>query len=228
MNDEVFIKTLKDPQSDFSAALVYADWLEEQGDPRAAFLRLAYNLWHGPQQLTEMSRKLDPAWVETIRERFQIRHDGTISKDRQVDLRAATVVSLDVVRRVIALARLPNHEAEPRIHRLLGDQNELSIRSSSELDEAAATNVAHLPSRTDVERERLVAAMNRLREAIMRVRTGIRDRDRSALFEGRQLVGYANMLGAHDSAEVVMPLRGELMDIQAESKGGRRRGRSMV
>jgi len=40
MTDEDFIRTIIDDPDDNSVRLVYADWLEEHGDPRGEFLRL--------------------------------------------------------------------------------------------------------------------------------------------------------------------------------------------
>ncbi len=55
MTEEAFLRALLAVPHDDAARLVYADWLEEQGDPRAAALREA---WDYPRL-----RFIDWAWV---------------------------------------------------------------------------------------------------------------------------------------------------------------------
>ena len=40
MNDQVFIEAILASPDDASLRLVYADWLEERGDPRGEYVRL--------------------------------------------------------------------------------------------------------------------------------------------------------------------------------------------
>jgi uncharacterized protein (TIGR02996 family) len=44
MNDEIFLETIRQNPEDDAPRLVYADWLEEQGDMRGEFLRLMLQL----------------------------------------------------------------------------------------------------------------------------------------------------------------------------------------
>ena len=48
-NDEAFLRTIADYQADDTARLIYADWLEECGDPRADFLRVQSALSQSPR-----------------------------------------------------------------------------------------------------------------------------------------------------------------------------------
>src|SRR5262245_39994631 len=50
MDDTGFIQVLEADPADDTARLAYADWLEEHGDPRAAWVRdLAVWRWMGPR-----------------------------------------------------------------------------------------------------------------------------------------------------------------------------------
>lgn len=72
--DFPFLSTLFSRPDDDGLRLVYADWLEERGDPRAEFLRLEVEQ-HRPansdksrqaalvKQMRELTPKLDPRWV---------------------------------------------------------------------------------------------------------------------------------------------------------------------
>jgi uncharacterized protein (TIGR02996 family) len=70
MSDEdAFLQAIRDAPADAAPRLVYADWLEERGDPRAEYLRLVSNsaaspeeLWTNPR-LHELRRTLDPQWI---------------------------------------------------------------------------------------------------------------------------------------------------------------------
>jgi len=72
--EQDFLATLKVAPEDDTTWLVYADWLEEQGDPRSPFLRLAVALGRGAidpervpvlmERLEELRVNLDPGWIE--------------------------------------------------------------------------------------------------------------------------------------------------------------------
>ncbi len=48
MRDENFIQAILETPEDRALRLVYADWLEEQGDPRGQFLRVTQGMWETP------------------------------------------------------------------------------------------------------------------------------------------------------------------------------------
>lgn len=60
--DDGFIVAILNDPYDLSLRLVYADWLEERGDPRAAFLRLEI-AGHHTHRLKALSKQLDPSWL---------------------------------------------------------------------------------------------------------------------------------------------------------------------
>src|SRR5262249_25691611 len=76
-NDKAFLRAIADNPTDRATRLVYADWLEERGDPRAEFLRVQYDL---AQQISDKARfrdlchreqelvgQLDAAWIQRVR-----------------------------------------------------------------------------------------------------------------------------------------------------------------
>ncbi len=70
--EQSFLAALEAAPEDDSTWLVYADWLEERGDPRGQYLRLRAALWQGligperveptVERLAELRRSLDPLW----------------------------------------------------------------------------------------------------------------------------------------------------------------------
>src|SRR5262245_25918838 len=73
--DDGFLQALAAQPNDNVARLVYADWLQEQEDPRAEFLRLEVRLAGGEvaderaplmNQLAELGRHLEPGWLLAV------------------------------------------------------------------------------------------------------------------------------------------------------------------
>lgn len=76
MGDEwAFLNAVRKAPADDASRLVYADWLQERGDPRAEFLRLDCRLnglgSAAPRRLrrryASLCRTLDPDWVALVR-----------------------------------------------------------------------------------------------------------------------------------------------------------------
>src|SRR5262249_34751659 len=73
MNDDrAFIRAIQSSPNDPTLRLVYADWLEERGDPRGDFLRLeaelaastdAKHFLAGQKRLQELRQRLDRGWL---------------------------------------------------------------------------------------------------------------------------------------------------------------------
>lgn len=57
---------------DANARDIYADWLEQRGDPRGEYLRLEVQRRHLPGRLAELALHIDPAWIRAIGGRFQL------------------------------------------------------------------------------------------------------------------------------------------------------------
>jgi uncharacterized protein (TIGR02996 family) len=67
--EAAFLREIRDRPNDPTPRLVYADWLEERGDPRAEYLRLEHQLTQIPARLKELDGQLDPDWVMQVRGR---------------------------------------------------------------------------------------------------------------------------------------------------------------
>jgi uncharacterized protein (TIGR02996 family) len=64
-DDHAFLAAIVNAPEDAALRLVYADWLEERGDPRAEFLRLAATQ-QSPARLKSLAKQFDPEWVGLV------------------------------------------------------------------------------------------------------------------------------------------------------------------
>ncbi|MBN9120939.1 MAG: TIGR02996 domain-containing protein [Planctomycetes bacterium] len=72
-DDRAFLRAILDVPEDRNTWLIYADWLDDRGDPRAEFLRLAVARslmaaddparLEAEARLTQLRAELDPQWV---------------------------------------------------------------------------------------------------------------------------------------------------------------------
>jgi|GEM_PF-2514677 len=80
--DEAFIRAIREQPDDETARLVYADWLDDRGDPRGPYLR-AEAEWvvlqpadeqYRPlfRHISQLAAKLNPAWFATVSRMGQI------------------------------------------------------------------------------------------------------------------------------------------------------------
>src|SRR4051812_39524587 len=68
MNEEVgFIAALLAEPGDRTAMLVYADWLDDRGDPRAEYLRACAAGELSEARLIELRQRLDNGWIALLR-----------------------------------------------------------------------------------------------------------------------------------------------------------------
>lgn len=75
MSDEAaFLAAIQASPADAILPLVYADWLQERGDPRAEFVRLQHQLATTLDRLQHVRGGLDPAWVRAV----EVRRDVVI------------------------------------------------------------------------------------------------------------------------------------------------------
>jgi uncharacterized protein (TIGR02996 family) len=77
--DEAFIIAIRENPRDDTTRLVYADWLDERGDPRGEWIRIEVQLKHlvadgrlyGPlkarQRCLESDAEIAPAWLKVVR-----------------------------------------------------------------------------------------------------------------------------------------------------------------
>jgi uncharacterized protein (TIGR02996 family) len=67
MNDEdAFLEALRSDPSDGTFLLVYADWLQERGDPRAEYIRLTQTPQENESRIQDLRRQLAKDWVALI------------------------------------------------------------------------------------------------------------------------------------------------------------------
>jgi uncharacterized protein (TIGR02996 family) len=74
MDEDAFIQAIAANPDCEDTRLVYADWLEERGDPRGEYTRLEVERGHAPsgrrkkvqQRLIDLRRTLDPKWVVRV------------------------------------------------------------------------------------------------------------------------------------------------------------------
>src|SRR5215210_6031383 len=59
-DDEAFIRAIVDAPGDEAPRLVYADWLDEKGDPRGEYLRREVTLFRNPSEGYAIDWVLEP------------------------------------------------------------------------------------------------------------------------------------------------------------------------
>jgi uncharacterized protein (TIGR02996 family) len=68
-DESPFLSAIWADPADVSARFIYADWLEEQGDRRAEFLRVearSDGSWSSEKELLELAANLNPLWVARV------------------------------------------------------------------------------------------------------------------------------------------------------------------
>ncbi len=83
MTDEenAFLRAIRDNPDDRVVRLVYADWLDERGDPRGEYLRLSC-------RLAEVRDGIDQKWLEAVRATELRLNQIRLNSGREVSLRA--------------------------------------------------------------------------------------------------------------------------------------------
>ncbi|HEY1190296.1 MAG TPA: TIGR02996 domain-containing protein [Gemmata sp.] len=67
MNEEAgFIAALLAEPDDQTVLLVYADWLDERGDPRAEYLRVLVEEGPHTERVAQLGAALEPNWVRLL------------------------------------------------------------------------------------------------------------------------------------------------------------------
>jgi uncharacterized protein (TIGR02996 family) len=94
-DDEAFIRRIVDSPGDDTPRLVYADWLDERGDPRGTYLR-AEATPGGATSLAPLAAGLDPVWVARVsRPPIGVCCDHVRLTDRGPPLAAEDVVAAE-------------------------------------------------------------------------------------------------------------------------------------
>jgi uncharacterized protein (TIGR02996 family) len=108
--EEAFLAALRAEPEEDSHRLVYADWLEERGDPRAEYLRLEHAVRihraPGEERLRVLRSQLDADWLRAV-------HDGNLGPDWAIVLQAYKLAQRPaLVRQICAATGLSEVEAE--------------------------------------------------------------------------------------------------------------------
>lgn len=61
----------RDPEDD-EVRRVYADWLEERGDPRGEYLRIELQLYRLPPRLAQLATGISQAWLNAIGRSYRV------------------------------------------------------------------------------------------------------------------------------------------------------------
>ncbi|HEU0033015.1 MAG TPA: ribosomal protein L7/L12 [Kofleriaceae bacterium] len=70
--EATLIASIRERPDDDEIRLVYADLLEQRGDPRGEYLRLELELARIPTRLDELARQIDPAWLAQVQRRYTL------------------------------------------------------------------------------------------------------------------------------------------------------------
>jgi len=70
--EQPFLAAILANNDDADARAVYADWLEQRGDPRAEYLRLEANMYVDPTRFIELMQQLDPQWLAVVTRRCDV------------------------------------------------------------------------------------------------------------------------------------------------------------
>lgn len=78
-DERPFLEAIAESPDDLDARRVYADWLDDHGDPRGEFLRLDYQVEDARRTIEDCRRRLrdllgivDPEWVAQIRMKYDL------------------------------------------------------------------------------------------------------------------------------------------------------------
>src|SRR5262245_36198782 len=66
--EEAFLKAIRGEPDELAHRLVYADWLEERGDPRAEFVRLGAQVAQAQARMRQLKEGFSAEWVASMRE----------------------------------------------------------------------------------------------------------------------------------------------------------------
>jgi uncharacterized protein (TIGR02996 family) len=87
-DDAHFLQAIRKRPADLAPRLVYADWLDERGDPRAEYLRVQCQAMQSAARLAELNKRIDPAWLGAVREtRLEGARSLTLRSGRSILLR---------------------------------------------------------------------------------------------------------------------------------------------
>jgi uncharacterized protein (TIGR02996 family) len=92
--EQRFLDAISKNPDDEEARTVYADWLEERGDPRGEYLRLELQLYKIPVRLVELEKVVDAAWTGIVSRTFDVQLGNPGSDKIRVILAIREITSL--------------------------------------------------------------------------------------------------------------------------------------
>ena len=149
-DDESFIRTIVDQCNDDLPRLIYADWLDEQDDPRGNYLRAECDaVTHGlAVELRTLAEGLDPVWVARVsRPPFGVCWEPLRRNSSEV---MATAVELDRVAEILDVV-LPAELQALLLNYELGEltRDRFEITSDRTLQDSIDAIVCMEPTETD-------------------------------------------------------------------------------
>jgi uncharacterized protein (TIGR02996 family) len=108
VDEAAFLAAIRAAPGDPTPRLIYADWLDDRGDPRAEFVRLQHQLAEALDRLQRLRSALDREWVQAVEVRRDVVVHGFDPRRRPAVLKLVRLHSglgLEQAREL--LARLP-------------------------------------------------------------------------------------------------------------------------
>jgi uncharacterized protein (TIGR02996 family) len=116
-DEEKLLSAIQSHPEDAATRLIYADWLEEHGDPRAEFLRLEIEQERLHARWCALRQGLGPDWLAAVSSQ-QLRYASAYHLHCKLSLRSGRRITLEALDQVMTYAGLlvgvPNREANDR------------------------------------------------------------------------------------------------------------------
>jgi uncharacterized protein (TIGR02996 family) len=111
--EENLLSAIKSHPEDVGTRLIYADWLEERGDPRAEFIRLEIEQERLSARWAALRQGLGPDWLAVVSSQ-QLRYESAYHMHCKLSLRSGRRITLEALDQVMTYAGLligaPNRE----------------------------------------------------------------------------------------------------------------------
>jgi uncharacterized protein (TIGR02996 family) len=191
--EQTFIEAIRKNPDDEEARAVYADWLDQRGDPRGEYLRLESILVRAPTRMADLIATIDPGWLESVSRKYDVALGNTGSNKILVikNIRELTGLGLKDSKDIVDKAS----DATPHVVRSGIDRLEAEA-AVAKLASAGAT-VRAVPHKTDA---RVVLAVPPLAPGVTVILAAVSpDRRLDAIHVLRQIT----LLGLRDARDVV-------------------------
>lgn len=170
-NEDAFLRSIAEMPEDDAPRLVYADWLEERGDPRGEFIRLKAEIaraaphseqyWVLRARLKSLSQLIDPGWATVMG--YQPRHRPLFAKlpEHRQDRWRLVEEFIDVWHRPLesgdGYSETEIEAAEDRLgHRLPAALREWYMLAGRRGDVWSVQDTLQTPERISIRRDALI------------------------------------------------------------------------